>query len=64
MALAADKALAEWTIADLLSSKSPHTNCVRSFLRLYHRDRPREAIFEAAMDYLNSLDPQIAAGPW
>jgi hypothetical protein len=62
--LPAHKALAERTIADLQSEKSAHSNCVRSFLRLYRRDRPRaEAIFEAAMEYLDSLDTPMAAGP-
>jgi hypothetical protein len=57
------KAFAERTIADLRSEKSPHSNCVRSFLRLYLRDRPRaEAIFQAAMEYLESLDTPNAAG--
>jgi hypothetical protein len=60
----ANKDLAERTIAALESPRSPHSNCVRSFLRLYHQDRPRaQAIFEAAMEYLDSLDAPIAAGP-
>ena len=60
----ADKALAERTIAGLQSERSPHSNCVRSFLRLYRRDRPHaEAIFQAAMEYLESLDAPIAGGP-
>jgi hypothetical protein len=59
-----DKALAERTIADLQSEKSQHTNCVRSFLQLYRQDRPRaEAIFQAAMEYLESLDAPISPRP-
>lgn len=60
----ANRALAERTIADLQSENSSHCNCVRSFLRLYRRDRLRaEEIFQAAMEYLESLDTPIAAGP-
>ncbi len=57
------KAFAKRTIADLWSAKSPHSSCVRSFLRLYLRDRTRaKAILEGVMKYLESLDTPIAAG--
>ena len=61
---AAKKAFAERTIAHLQSENSPHTNCARSFLRLHQRDPARaELISNAALDYLVSHDPPIAAGP-
>ncbi len=55
-----DKTLAERTIARLQSDQRPHTNCVRSFLRIYRQDHPRaEKLFQAAMDYLESLDAPL-----
>jgi hypothetical protein len=59
-----DQALAKWTIALLQSAKSEHSNCVRSFLRLYSQDRPRaEIIFQAVLDYLERLDHSTNLDP-
>jgi len=52
---AADKAAAEKVIKAYTRPSSPHTNCVRSFVRLYKRDRPAaEAIAESALDLIAS----------
>ncbi len=56
-ATGANAELAERTVEDLQSEKSPHANCVRSFLRLYHQNRQRaEAIFREIWNYLAGLD--------
>ncbi len=55
---AVDSAFAKQTITQLQSAASPHTNCARSFLKLYKMNPAHaEQLAKAAMEYLDGLDP-------
>ncbi len=52
----ADKNFAERAVATILSESSPHSNCARSFQKLYERDRAKAGLLaNAALIYLEKV---------